>query len=138
MNGPPQPTHQDGIRVEGENYLAKKNESLQKTILELQTKLSNQVLEIKPEFKRRDLKIFSLEQEIQRYQKESQNWLAIFAQQNALMDILEIPPQNRNYLVFSQKIISMMKIVKSVGGANFANKQILEDMNRKLIQANNR
>ena len=75
--------------------MAKKNESLQKTILELQNKLSNVRQELQPEFKKRDTKIFGLEQEIQKYQKESQNWFAMIASQNALMDILEIPPQNR-------------------------------------------
>ena len=75
--------------------MAKKNESLQKTILELQNKLSNFRQPYLPELKKRDTKIFGLEQEIQKYQKESQNWFAMIASQNALMDILEIPPQNR-------------------------------------------
>ena len=77
-----------------------------------------------------------MEQEIQRYQRESQNWSAVVAQQQQLMDIIEIPPQSRSFPVFQQKVTQMKEMIKKLSAINFANKPIMEDMNRKLVQAN--
>ena len=120
--------------------LARINENLAKAISELQLKFANlqtkQNLELQPEIKKRDSKILSLEQEIQRYQRESQNWSAVVAQQQQLMDIIEIPPQSRSFPVFQQKVTQMKEMIKKLSAINFANKPIMEDMNRKLVQAN--